>query len=343
MKPIVIDIGLPRMGHQSLHHALTVLGYDYTSTWEKPPSQIGHFRRGCKFIYPIRPLENWLASCRRLRYELSEAQNEFWKMSDEELISLYNERTAIAKQLPNCLVYDIRDGWEPLVTFLGCGRPHTLFPQLDNRRQWHLQVKLAIDLAYGWISSLNSNSWLKDRPGTSSAMTRHFISNLCFRHGITFLGVGCNIESLLASAVYNNNNSIVKAYAADDWNNKIDELIACKHLMQQLNTDVQFINTNDISILQSRPNVCVIDTGHSHEKVVNILNSVWPILADESVLVLNHWNAPPVSDGWKDFYNGNKEVDIHSEWILATARLEKVEHWYNGVFVVVLRKPKCYQ
>lgn len=68
-------------------------------------------------------------------------QGEFTgRMIDRDFaISTFNRRTAEVKAAfpaSRLLILDVREGWEPLCRFLGCGIPAISFPRLNSSRQF---------------------------------------------------------------------------------------------------------------------------------------------------------------------------------------------------------------
>ncbi|MFN4143467.1 sulfotransferase family protein [Aestuariivirga sp.] len=66
------------------------------------------------------------------------------KTSREELIAAFNAHNdAVKEGVPSgrLLVYEVRDGWEPLCDFLGCDVPDEPFPRSNNREDFWDRIK----------------------------------------------------------------------------------------------------------------------------------------------------------------------------------------------------------
>ena len=62
----------------------------------------------------------------------------------EELIAAYNNHmNAVKAEIPpeRLLVFNYRDGWAPLCSFLGCAVPDEPFPQSNNREEFWDRIK----------------------------------------------------------------------------------------------------------------------------------------------------------------------------------------------------------
>lgn len=187
--------------------------------------------------------------------------------------------------------------------------------------------------------------------GLSSHRVRHLLNHLCSDPKNTYLEIGSYTGSTYFAAIMNNN---LYSYAVDNFEHEIaparDDLVwkgvsdprsafmknnimfgSLKSTL--LDKDANDLNEDDFS---KKPNIIFYDGDHD-EKEISCLNNLLPLLADTFVLVLDDANFDGV------IRTGDKFVEINNlellfERQILTPELEDSTSWWNGLYILVLKK-----
>ena len=156
----IFGVGLSKTGTTSLNQALIILGYNskhyvsYFSVVDKVDAvtdlpmaleykTLNERYPDSKFILTIRNLDDWLKSCEkhfkptdleclkkvRLRAYGCEEYNR-----DLFIKAYFNHNSDVINTIPKeqLLIFDIREGWEPLCIFLNKEKPNVPFPHKNK-------------------------------------------------------------------------------------------------------------------------------------------------------------------------------------------------------------------
>lgn len=194
--------------------------------------------------------------------------------------------------------------------------------------------------------------------GYSSPTVRHFLNNLCAFPAARYLEVGTWKGSSLMSASYGNPGRFT---AVDNFSHFVqarDEGRQARERLRQVRRRfarwcrVQFHESNcwEPSLLERLPrgvNVYYYDGGHTYEDQYRAFSHLHPVLAPRYVAVVDDWNRAYVRDATRAALSDlAHEVTWEREmftrgWFRHQASGEwPPVHWFNGLFVAVVRKPR---
>jgi len=207
-------------------------------------------------------------------------------------------------------------------------------------------------------ASLHKSSFVEDDydiQGLSSNKIRHLLNNLCSYEDVRYLEIGVYNGSTFCAAIQNND---LIAYACDtwedknikpfrddiEWNNIDGSLETFISNVERYGTDNSEINIlpGDCRSIQEKNvrhkiNLIFYDGNHDFdvqkESLINLLNYV----DDKFILVIDDCNFDGVVDSVDQFINTNKLTTIFKRLILTT-ELEDNQSWWNGVYLLVLKK-----
>ena len=159
---MVFGIGLSKTGTTSLARALNILQYNaghyvpshrmhyYDAVCDLPvPARYQHLDEqypNSKFIYTIRDIESWLVSCEHhwnkhapndrntpIRMEMY-GSIEFDRNNFANVYQRHDAdvREYFANRPDDLLIFDVREGWLPLCSFLQKDVPSAAFPWLNQ-------------------------------------------------------------------------------------------------------------------------------------------------------------------------------------------------------------------
>jgi predicted O-methyltransferase YrrM len=194
--------------------------------------------------------------------------------------------------------------------------------------------------------------------GFSGVKTRHFYNNICsleFPDRPTrYLEVGTYTGSTLCAALYK--NSRVKAYAVDNFSEfdgtreKLDANLA-KYVP---GSNIHFIDTDflqfDFTEIKEPIDIYLYDGPHGFSDHYEGIKRVWPILATESVVIVDDWNWPDVRNGTESAFkdlgaNIVERFEIKHTWTDNhtgsdgnTDERTALNEFWNGMGVFIIKK-----
>lgn len=182
--------------------------------------------------------------------------------------------------------------------------------------------------------------------GMTGTKTRHFYNNLLSMVDSRYLEIGTWKGSSVCSAMYRNNASVI---CIDNFSQFIFEKqqFFANFFKYKKGNDATFIETDcfslDSSILPKR-NIFMYDGEHSYDSHFKILKKYYDCFDDVFIYIVDDWNWLDVRNGT---YNSIKtlnltilyEKEIRLTNDNTTTPEDKLhETWWNGIYVVVLKK-----
>jgi hypothetical protein len=183
--------------------------------------------------------------------------------------------------------------------------------------------------------------------GFSGVRTRIFYNELCsYGEKLNYLEVGTWKGSTLIAAMYGNDN--VNAYALDNWSQFGGPRVECMELLKKFNMkptifDVDF-DTFDFNTVPDKIDVYLYDGDHTKKAQYDGIIKVYPILNDESIIIVDDWNWQDVRDGTFQAFseldaNITRKFEIryttdNSHTPLDMARRE----FHNGIGIFLIKK-----
>ena len=194
--------------------------------------------------------------------------------------------------------------------------------------------------------------------GYSSPTVRHFLNNLCRFPSVRYLEVGTWKGSTLMSASYGNDGRFT---AIDDFSHHVqsrregqEARAALARVRRRVrgHCRTRFHDSDcwDQGLRRRLPrgvNVYFYDGRHTYEDQYRAFTHFDPVLASPYLGVVDDWNRPYVRQATRDalahlghevvwerelFTRGWFRQHLTGEWTLP--------HWFNGLLVAVLRKPR---
>jgi predicted O-methyltransferase YrrM len=189
---------------------------------------------------------------------------------------------------------------------------------------------------------------MRSVPGLTSRKTQNFINSIC-KHAESYLEVGSAFGAT-ASAALNNNR--LNAYFVDKWEGTIQD---AKGLQNFPELDKQlFIDTirtykgeNNIKLFQCdmfdvdlseiEPiDVFFYDADHDKEITRKAIEYFSPVFSDTCILLIDDANFDGVVEGAREAINNLNLIVSYERLILND--LEDPEAWWNGIYIIVVKK-----
>ena len=207
-------------------------------------------------------------------------------------------------------------------------------------------------------ASLNKSKFIEEDysiEGLSSNKIRHLLNNLCSYEDVKYLEIGVYNGSTFCAAIQNNN---LIAYACDTWEDKnikpYRDDVEWSNIDGSLETFISNVerygtDETEINVLQGdcrsiqqkniyhKINLIFYDGNHDFDVQKDSLQNVLNYVDEKFILVIDDCNFDGVVDSVDQFINTNKLTTIFKRLILTT-ELEDNQSWWNGIYILVLRK-----
>ena len=209
-------------------------------------------------------------------------------------------------------------------------------------------VRTSIRLASMGISKLKNDVLTLE--GMSSYKVRHLLNNLGAYEKIHYLEVGSWKGASLCSAIYGNEKTMTHAIAIDNFSqfggtievfeNTIQSHISSFQAMTVYNQDAFEV---DLATLKNRVPIAnalsfyFYDGPHDEQDHYNAFMHFNQYFTDVFIVVIDDWNFQETKTGTTRAFEELK-YDIIFKQELPAGYNGDVEHWWNGLFVAVIRK-----
>jgi len=177
--------------------------------------------------------------------------------------------------------------------------------------------------------------------GMSSARVRHFLNNITAMDGCRYLEIGCWKGSTLISALCKRPD--VTHWVIENWSEfggpreelltNFKNIIGGKPNLIEENCLYFDIAKYDISGV----NVFFYDGAHDFGSQSRAIQHFAPVLAKESILIVDDWDFPWVESATMGAIMG-LGLKLKFSIALPSTTLNDVDGWWNGLFVSVVRK-----
>jgi predicted O-methyltransferase YrrM len=185
-------------------------------------------------------------------------------------------------------------------------------------------------------------------PGLTSPRVQTLLNNLA--QGVdTYLEIGSYLGATACAVLKNN---FITLTAVDKWVEQIqsqDGTVKDENNLKtfldnikkyQGSSTVNIINSDlfdvDISVMHGSIKMFFYDGPHNEETTKKAVEYYWPTLADESILVFDDANWEGVVKGARDGINLCNGIVLYEKMMLNSE--ENKAEWWNGVYVLVVRK-----
>lgn len=210
------------------------------------------------------------------------------------------------------------------------------------------EINLLKHVKQSIVNAYNENSKIDDKilslEGMSSLKGRHLLNNLCSLENTKYLEIGVWRGSTLISALYKNHESLLKAYAIDNWSEYDGEgsqaafqrnisLYLEKYPLQFFSGDSFEFNVKE-SILE-KINIYFYDGLHT--KLAQELAYTYYdcILDDTFITIVDDWIWEEVREGT---LNAFKKLNYKILFMTVLPGRHDRGEWWNGWLVAVIRK-----
>ena len=180
--------------------------------------------------------------------------------------------------------------------------------------------------------------------GMSSPKVRHLLNNLCSLPQANYLEIGCYKGSTFVASLFGNQESISSAAAIDNWLNpdkpRDSFFTNCARF---LSSNIYKVYEEDCfqidpkSVCNHPIDIFFYDAEHTELDQELAFTYYNEIFADVFIAVIDDWNHPPVQLGtataWKKL-----KYQVLFEIALPAEKNGDMEHWWNGLYVAVLKK-----
>ena len=190
--------------------------------------------------------------------------------------------------------------------------------------------------------------------GLSSPRVRHLLNNLCSHEDAVYLEMGTYMGSTFFAAMMGND---IPCFGVDDFSDPeckpmFDNIAwtECGNSFEEFKVNFEKYENGKTTFIGSpvseltsddfeghKPNVVFYDADHDYVQQLNNLNHIVPFLADKFILVIDDANFEGVIDSAIQFIKDNN-FDVWFERKILSSIPENPNHWWNGVYVMVLEK-----
>jgi len=187
-----------------------------------------------------------------------------------------------------------------------------------------------------------------DIPGLTSPRVQTLLNTLA--QGVdTYMEVGTYLGATLCAVLKDNP---IQAVAIDHWSEGIasqngevaednDINVFFKNLEKHRgDSNVVVLNQDlfsvDVSPAQNSIKMFFYDGPHDETSVAKAVEHYWPALANEAILVFDDANWQGVVDGARQGINNSNGIAVYEKMLLNSE--ENKNEWWNGLYVVVIRK-----
>lgn len=205
------------------------------------------------------------------------------------------------------------------------------------------QVAWAIRMADAGVSPLPESVY--NIHGMSSRKTRRLLNHLCSIPGRRYLEVGSWKGSTLVSALFGNESSVERAVAVDNFSEfdgpKAELQRNISAFLGAFGDRLDFVEADCWEYAPrlgaDRFNVYFYDGPHEEVDQYNAFASFDHALEDPFVCLVDDWNHPPVPQGTARAFR-DLRYHVLREWVLPARFNGDLDHWWNGLYVAVVRK-----
>ena len=222
----------------------------------------------------------------------------------------------------------------------------------DDVEEYTQRTLDAIDNALVGKSNFNQEKY--SARGLSSPRVRHLLNNLCSHDDAVYLEMGTYMGSTFFAAMMGNP---IPCFGVDDFSDP-----ECKPMSSHVywtevgnpleefkvnfdkyeNDNTTFIGTSIVDLKEEdfegkKPNVVFYDADHDYVQQLNNLNHITPFLADKFILIVDDANFDGVIDSAIQYIKENN-FDVWFERKILSGIPENPNHWWNGLYVMVLEK-----
>lgn len=193
---------------------------------------------------------------------------------------------------------------------------------------------------------------LHEAEGMTGVKTRHLYNNLCSLElpdrSLKYLEVGSYTGSSLCAALYKNPH--VTAWAYDNFSEFDGPIGKFSKNVERFIPDANLFFKEedffkaDLSELENQIDIYLYDGPHTRSHHHDAIVKAWPVLAPESIVIVDDWNWPEVRDGT---YQGFLEVgarvgkawEIRHTWDNTHTPVEVREReFWNGIAIFIISK-----
>ena len=187
-----------------------------------------------------------------------------------------------------------------------------------------------------------------DIPGLTSSRVQTLLNSLAQGVG-TYLEVGSYLGATLCAVLKDNP---INAVAIDHWsegiqsaNGEITEAndinVFFKNIEEHRgDSTVTVLNKDlfevDVTPMSNSMKMFFYDGPHDESSVAKAVEHYWPALAEEAILVFDDANWDGVVDGARTGINNCRGLATYEKLILNS--IENKNEWWNGLYIVVIRK-----
>lgn len=207
-------------------------------------------------------------------------------------------------------------------------------------------------------ASLHSSNFIEEGysiNGLSSNKIRHLLNNLCSYDDVNYLEIGVFNGSTFCAAIQNND---ITAYACDTWEDQNikpfrDDLKweNEKGSIESFILNVEKYGTDDSSInilkgdvrsisdknILNKINLIFYDGNHNADIQYQSLNHILQFVDEKFILIVDDANFDGVVSSVDTFINNNKLTTVFKK-LLLTTEIEDDKSWWNGIYLIVLKK-----
>jgi hypothetical protein len=216
----------------------------------------------------------------------------------------------------------------------------------DNQKLLINHVIKSIENAYLGKSKLTEEIF--KIPGMSSKKGRSLLNNICSLEGAKYLEVGTWMGSTFVSALYKNENTILKAVAIDNFaefnsgNVKQKLLENINNFLVTTTNKIKFYDTDcfnfDINkICDEKFNIYFYDGEHTVNSQYLAFTYYNDILSDTFIAIVDDYNWSYVKDGTQKAFK-NLNYQILYEQFLPSKYNGDLDSWWNGTYIAVISK-----
>ena len=224
--------------------------------------------------------------------------------------------------------------------------------ETDDVEEYTQRALDAIDNALVGKSNFTQEKY--SARGLSSPRVRHLLNNLCSHEDAVYLEMGTYMGSTFFAAMMGNP---IPCFGVDDFSDPDCKPMSshvywteCGNPLEEFkvnfekyeNDNTTFIGTSIVDLKEEdfegkKPNVVFYDADHDYVQQLNNLNHITPFLADKFILVIDDANFDGVIDSAIQYIKENN-FDVWFERKILSGIPENPNHWWNGLYVMVLEK-----
>ena len=224
--------------------------------------------------------------------------------------------------------------------------------ETDDVEEYTQRALDAIDNALVGKSNFTQEKY--SARGLSSPRVRHLLNNLCSHEDAVYLEMGTYMGSTFFAAMMGNP---IPCFGVDDFSDPDCKPMSshvywteCGNPLEEFkvnfekyeNDNTTFIGTSIVDLKEEdfegkKPNVVFYDADHDYVQQLNNLNHITPFLADKFILVIDDANFDGVIDSTIQYIKENN-FDVWFERKILSGIPENPNHWWNGLYVMVLEK-----